>query len=115
MAEVDAGCHNDDVFAINPSAQRASKKPQEKKKTVKAKQELCWFHDRFDAMSCRETGIGEAPGTRCLPPAAPASGIQLLQSASSSGPGTEASTSASGSGSVPSMSPAASPPRDITS
>ena len=56
MAEVDAGCHNDDVFAIIPSAQLASKKPQEKKKTVKAKQELCWFHDRFDAMSCRETG-----------------------------------------------------------
>lgn len=52
MAEVDAGCHNDDVFAINPSAQRASKKPQEKKKTVKGKQELCWFHNRFDAMSC---------------------------------------------------------------
>ena len=52
MAEVDAGCHNDDVFAINPSAQPASKKPQEKKKTVKAKQELCWFHDRnFQSLS----------------------------------------------------------------
>ena len=49
----------------------------------------------------RETGNSGAPGTRCLPPAATASGLQLLQSATSSGLGTDTSTL--GSGSVPSQ------------
>ena len=51
----------------------------------------------------RETGNGGgAPGTRCLPPAATASDLQLRQSATSSG------TDVSASGPVPSQEPASS-------
>ena len=82
------------------------KKLQEKKKTIKVEHEICWFQRRLARTPSpaarpapgQEMGTGEAPGTRCLPPAASASSIQLLQSASSSGMGTEAS----GFGSVPS-------------
>ena len=114
MAEVKAHHHNSDILTVRQHSSASPTLPNKKKKKARVKPEICWFHGKYgkDAKSCscpapgRETGIGEAPRTRCLPLAAQAFGFQLPQSATSSDSGTDAP--APGSGSLPSQEPTSS-------
>ena len=80
LAEVTTDQHNAEILAVRqrPSTFALLAPTKEKKKVVKVKQEVCWFHQKWgkEAKPCRKpcswsgNGYWGAPGTRRLPLAA---------------------------------------------